>query len=217
MVDFFYNLFVFFAYLVPGHYAWIAIVIITILLRLIFLKPAINMTHMQHKQKNLQPKVDELKVRHAGDKQAEQKALMELYKQEGVNPLSSCLPMIVQIVVLIGFYRIFTSIGLGPIHADHLYSFTPRPDFINSSFFGMDLAKTVAQIAKDGGVVSVLAYAFPVITGGTQLIQSLQMRALQPKPSGSGNDKTEGFQKALNSQMTFLLPIMTAYMIIPFG
>lgn len=181
--------------------------VITLILRFAFLPSGLKMLRVQHKQKKLQPEVDKLKEVHKGDKQAEQRAMMDLYKREGVNPLSSCLPMIVQIVVLIFFYQVFTRIGLGEIKTEYLYSFTPHPDAINSSFFGFDLSKSVAQIFKEGGLMSYLVWIFPLLAGGTQLIQSLQMRAMQPKTSGQG----ETMQKAMNTQFTFLFPLMTAY------
>jgi YidC/Oxa1 family membrane protein insertase len=211
MTGFFYNLLIFFTWLTPGHYVWVAIVIITIILRLIFLKPTINMTKMQQKQKELQPHLETIKTTHKDDKQAEQKATLELYKQHGVNPLSGCLPMIVQIVVLIFFYRVFISIGIEHLKPEFLYSFVPRPESIRSSFIGYDLSQTVHNLFKLGGAKGYLALLFPLIAGGTQLIQSLQMRAMQPKPAANSKSGTDAFQKALSGQMTFLFPIMTAY------
>ena len=211
MTSFFYNLLIFFTYLTPGHYVWVAIVIITIIIRLIFLKSTINMTRMQQKQKDLQPHLERLKETHKGDKQAEQKATLELYKEHGVNPLSGCLPMIVQIVVLIFFYRVFIKIGISEIKPEFLYSFMPRPEFINSHFASYNLSETVSALFKLGGIKGYLALAFPIVAGGTQLIQALQTRALQPKPKAGGNQTTDAFQRALSSQMTFLFPIMTAY------
>ena len=209
LTNFFYNLFVFITWLIPGHYAWISIVIITIILRLIFLKPTIDMTKMQHKQKGLQKHLSAIKEKHKDDKQAEQKATLELYKREGVNPLSSCLPMIVQLIVLIGFYQIFTRIGLGQIKTSVLYSFVPHLDTMNSTFFGLDLTPTVAQLFKSGTVGGKLALAFPILAAVTQLIQALQMKALQPKPDP--NKKSDTFQTAMNSQFTYVFPLMTAY------
>ena len=208
LTQFFYNLLVFFCWLIPGHYVWVAIVLITILLRLAFLKPSIKMVETQHKQKKLQPHLDRIKTEHAADKQAQQKAIMELYKKEGVNPLGGCLPMIIQLIVLIGFYRVFTQMGLGLVKVQHLYSFIPKLSVLNSSFFGIDLAKTVAVLTHSGGATAIAAYLFPIIVGGTQLIQSLQARAMQPKTAGG---QGESFQKALNAQFTYLFPLMAAY------
>lgn len=208
LTNFFYNLLVSLTWLVPGHYVWVAIVIITVILRLVFLKPTFQMTHMQHKQKSLQGEINKLKEKHKDDKKAEQQATMELYKREGINPLSSCLPMIIQLIVLIGFYQIFTRVGLGPIKTDILYSFTPHNGVLNSSFFGLDLSKKVINLVKLGGWMR-LAYLLPILAGITQLIQALQTKALQPKPAP--NAKGDSFQNALNTQFIYLFPIMTAY------
>jgi len=210
MTAFFYNLLILVTAIVPGHFVWVSIVVITILLRLAFLKPTISMTKMQHKQKALQGRINELKERHKGDKQAEQKATMDLYKQEGVNPLGSCLPMIVQLVVLIGFYGIFTKIGLGGgVKTDILYSFVPHLESINNGFLGIDLTEKVMTIAKNGGWQIVVAWALTILTAGTQLIQSLQTKALQP--ATNPGDQSAAFSKALNNQFIFLFPVMAGY------
>ena len=210
MTTFFYNLLVFFTWLIPGHYVWVAIVVITVLLRLAFFKPTVSMLKMQHKQKGLQGKLKEIQRIHKDDKKAQQQAVMDLYRQEGVNPLGSCLPMIIQIVVLIGFYGVFTKIGLGKIKPEYLYSFTPRPDFINSHFLGIDLTLKISELVKAGGVKGYLALLFPLLTGGSQLIQSLQAKASQLKPDEE-EDQSAAFSRALTNQMTFLFPIMAAY------
>lgn len=206
LTNFFYNLVVGITALVPGHYVWVSIVLITVLLRMAFVKSSVSMVKMQHKQKALQGEMDKIKHTHKGDKQAEQQALMDLYKRENFNPFSSCLPVIIQLVVFIAFYQVFTKIGVAEVKAEALYSFIPHLDSLNSSFFGVDLSKNASELIKMGGAMTIAGYAFPIITGGAQLIQSLQAKASQPS-SGSG----EAFQKALMWQMTFLFPLMTAY------
>jgi len=207
MTNFFYNLLISFTYLVPGHYVWIAIVVITVLLRLIFVPSSFTMAKTQKKQKSLQGKMEAIKQKHKEDKAAQQKATMELYKQEKFNPFSSCLPSIVQIVVLIGFYGVFTRVGLGDIKDNLLYSFVPRPDYINSSFFGLDLTKTIAEVVRAGGA-GWWALALPIVAGALQLILSLQMKAVQAKPK-PGQENT--FANLMTGQFTYIFPLMTAY------
>jgi len=208
MTQFFYNLLMFFTYLVPGHYVWVAIAVITILLRLIFVKSSFSMAHMQKKQRSLQGRMNEIKDKHKGDKAAQQRALMDLYKQEKFNPLSGCLSSIVQIVVLIGFYGVFTRVGLGgDVHTDLLYSFTPRPEYVNSSFFGLDLTKTISEAVRSGGA-GVFALAFPIVAGVLQLIFSLQMKAVTPKPQPG---QENSFANMMTGQFTYIFPLMTAY------
>jgi YidC/Oxa1 family membrane protein insertase len=208
MTQFFYNFLVFFSYLIPGRYVWIAIALITVLLRFIFVPSSFTMARMQKKQKSMQGRMNEIKEKHKDDKTAQQQALMDLYKQEKFNPLSGCLPSIVQIVVLIGFYGVFTRIGLGGgIHSDLLYSFTPRPDSLNTAFFGLDLTRSVADLVRGGGA-GVWALAFPIVAGGLQLVLSLQMKAVQAKPKpGEENAMTN----LMAGQFTYIFPLMTAY------
>jgi len=81
MSQFFYNLLVFFAYLIPGNYVWVAIVLITVILRLIFVPSSFGMARMQKKQKSMQVKMDAIREKHKDDKAAQQKATLELYKE----------------------------------------------------------------------------------------------------------------------------------------
>ncbi|MFA5261226.1 MAG: YidC/Oxa1 family membrane protein insertase, partial [Candidatus Omnitrophota bacterium] len=207
MTNFFYNLVVFFSYITPGHYFWVAIVLITVILRLAFMKPTFNMLKTQKKQKKVQGQLSEIKAKYKDDPKAQQEATMAIYKQEGINPLGSCLPLIIQMVLLYGFYQVFRMSDLSVVKPDIIYSFVPRPETLNTWFFGMDLTQTIAQVVK--GPVGWVGYIFPVLTGGTQLIQSLQARSLQPV-SEKGS-KEGDFARAMSMQMTYFFPLITAY------
>lgn len=207
LTNFFYNLLVLFAYIIPGHYVWVSVVIITVLIRLAFLKPTYSMLKTQGKQKGVQGEINKIKAEYKDDQKLQQQKIMELYKKEGVNPLGSCLPMIIQIVLLFGFYGVFTKVGFAALHLDRLYSFIPHPATLNAWFFGADLTQTVAQLIK--GPVGYVALLFPILTGGTQMYQAIQTKALQPKPVAG--DKTADFSRALNTQMTYFMPLLIAY------
>jgi len=115
--------------------------------------------------------------------------------------------MIIQIVLLLGFYGVFTHIGFASINVDKLYSFIPRPDSLNAWFFGADLTQTVAQLIN--GPVGYVALLFPIFTGLTQMYQSIQAKALQPK--ANSGDKQADFSRMLNVQMTYFMPLLIAY------
>ncbi|MBJ6748617.1 membrane protein insertase YidC [Geomonas anaerohicana] len=93
-----------FLYKYTGNYG-IAIIIITCILKLVFFP----LTHKSYKSmkdmQKLQPKMNELKEKYKNDRDAMNRAVMELYKTHKVNPLGGCLPMIVQIPVFFGLYR----------------------------------------------------------------------------------------------------------------
>ncbi|HEY5513014.1 MAG TPA: membrane protein insertase YidC [Geomonas sp.] len=93
-----------FLYKYTGNYGF-AIIIITFILKLLFFP----LTHKSYKSmkemQKLQPKMAELKEKFKNDRDAMNKAVMELYKTHKVNPMGGCLPMVVQIPVFFGLYR----------------------------------------------------------------------------------------------------------------
>lgn len=95
------------------HNYGIAIIVITVFIRLIFLpltlKSMESMKAMQNKMQTLKPKIEALKEKFKDDKVKQNKELMQLYSSHGVNPLSSlggCLPMLIQIPVFIALYEV---------------------------------------------------------------------------------------------------------------
>ncbi|PWI56810.1 YidC/Oxa1 family membrane protein insertase [Sulfoacidibacillus thermotolerans] len=98
-----------------GDYG-IALIIVTIFIRLITMPLMLKSLQNSKKMQALKPQLDELKKEHGSDPRRFQEETMALYKAEGVNPLSGCMPMIIQFVVLTLLYR--------AIYTDHamLYS-----------------------------------------------------------------------------------------------
>lgn len=86
-----------------GNWGW-AIIIVTILIKAVFYKLTEAQYKSMAKLRKVQPRMKALKERFGDDKQKLNQAMMELYKKEKVNPLGSCLPMLVQIPFLIAFY-----------------------------------------------------------------------------------------------------------------
>lgn len=90
-------------YDVVGNWGW-AIVIVTIIIKLLFYKLSAKSFRSMAAMKKLQPKIEMLKERHKDDKQKMTQATLELYRQEKVNPMSGCLPILIQIPVFIALY-----------------------------------------------------------------------------------------------------------------
>lgn len=86
-----------------GNWGW-AIILLTVLVRLLLLP----LTHVQFKSmarmQQLKPRIDELQVRYANDKERLQRELLNVYREAGVNPLGGCLPLLVQMPILIGLF-----------------------------------------------------------------------------------------------------------------
>jgi YidC/Oxa1 family membrane protein insertase len=89
---------------VTGNYG-VDIILLSTLIKVVFLPlTRKSMTSMQEMQK-LQPQMAKIKERYKDDMQQQQKEMMELYKRHHVNPLSGCLPMLLQLPMFIGLYN----------------------------------------------------------------------------------------------------------------
>lgn len=90
---------------IVGNWGW-SIVLVTLLIKLLFYTLSDKSYKSMVKMRELQPRLQMIKERYADDKAAMSKATMELYKKEKVNPMGSCLPMIIQIPVFIALYYV---------------------------------------------------------------------------------------------------------------
>jgi YidC/Oxa1 family membrane protein insertase len=91
----------------------VAILMLTVGIKIVFF-PLANKSYVSMaKMRKLQPKMIELRERYSDDKQRLNQAMMELYKKEGANPLSGCLPILIQIPVFFSLYKVlFVSIEM---------------------------------------------------------------------------------------------------------
>ncbi len=114
----------------------LAIILLTILIRLLlyplFHKGARYQMVMQH----LQPKIKKIQDEHKGNYEKQTQALMALYKEHEVNPWSGFLLLLVQLPVLIALYHVFLSTGKPEI-LTNLYHWLPAPGALNSTLFGL--------------------------------------------------------------------------------
>ena len=99
-------------YRLVGNFG-IAILIITVLIKIIFFPLANKSYASMAKMKAVQPEMMAIRERYADDKMKQQQAMMELYKKEKVNPVAGCLPMLIQVPVFFSLYKVlFTTIDL---------------------------------------------------------------------------------------------------------
>lgn len=191
-----YNLLMFLVWLIPGNNLGVAIIILTLFIRLALLPSSAKSLEAQEKIKELQPELDKIKKKYKDDKEAEAKATMEIYQRYKINPLSSCLPLLLQFPILIILYYTLR-ISLNTSRFDLLYSFVPQPAAINAMFLSMNLANPNIYLA--------------VIAGVLQYIQSKQMMPKKPKPTEGKQDSQSMFQNILSNQMLYFFPIITIY------
>jgi YidC/Oxa1 family membrane protein insertase len=135
------NLLIFFYNTIGLHNLGFAIILTTLLIRLILYPFFHTGAKQQMLMQRIQPKVKKIQEDYKTDRDAQAKALMELYKEHGVNPFAGILLLIIQLPVLLTFYWVIRS-GLGASALTGLYSFVATPTTINTVFLGfIDLAK----------------------------------------------------------------------------
>jgi YidC/Oxa1 family membrane protein insertase len=96
-LDFFFNL--------VGNFG-VAILIVTVLVKLLFFPLANKSYASMAKMKAVQPEMAMIRERYADDKMKQQQAMMELYKKEKINPIAGCLPIAIQIPVFFSLYKV---------------------------------------------------------------------------------------------------------------
>ncbi|MCL4139787.1 UNVERIFIED_CONTAM: hypothetical protein GTU68_031534 [Idotea baltica] len=118
----------------------LAIILLTIVVRLILFVPNQKAMASQRELQRLQPKMTELKEKHKDNQQLLAMKTMELYKTHKINPMSSCWPILLQMPFLIGLYYIILA-GLSPHMTYFLYSFQKDADLtaVDNLFLGLDL------------------------------------------------------------------------------
>lgn len=166
-----------------------SVIILTVLVRLLLFYFSKNAIVAQKKMSEIQPKLKELQEKYKNDKEKQAKALMEFYKTNKVNPFSGCLPMLVQLPVLIALYYVFFK-GVHSIGQADLYSFILAPQQIDFIFLGF------FDLAIPGKILAVIA-------GVSQFFQSKYTINLQK------NAVQNEFATAMNKQMLYFFPVMT--------
>ncbi len=94
-----------FLYALIGNYG-LAILLVTVMIKIAFFPLASRSYETMAKMKKLQPRMVEIREKHKEDKQAQQQELMKVYREEKLNPLAGCLPILVQIPVFFALYKV---------------------------------------------------------------------------------------------------------------
>jgi YidC/Oxa1 family membrane protein insertase len=196
-----YNLLIFLAWIVPGHSLGWAIIMLTIIIRVILLPPSIKAARAQVRLQMLQPEMNRIR-KEIKDQQEQGKALMELYKKEGVSPFGSCLPLLIQLPIIFILYRVFYNINRYGLNTENLYPFTPHLDSVNTFFYGLDLAKPELWV-------------LPILAGALQYVLSKMMMPPTPKPAGeskkNGAPDMADTMAMANKQMVYIFPLITIF------
>jgi len=199
-----FNLLVIFSNALPGHsFGW-AIVLLTILVRLLLFIPNQKAIFSQHELQKFQPKIEELRQKYKDNQQLLAMKTMELYKTHKINPMGSCLPMLLQMPFLIGIYFVVRD-GFSS-HLNYLlWEMNKSVDLsiVDSQFFGMDLGALPFW------------WGLPILVGITQFgAMKLTFAATAKKKTKSNAAPAEGMaaqMEQMQKMMLYMMPIMIGF------
>lgn len=191
-----YNALVFLIDVVPGGSVGLAIILLTVVVRIATLPLSHRSMLAQKKMRDIAPHIEKLKETHKDDKQAQARKIMELYRAHGINPFSGLILVLIQLPIIFALYFVFFK-GLPDLNADVLYSFIHLPDAsLNMAFLGMSLA------AKKNIVLAFIAAA-------TQYFQiKLSVPPVGQPAEGTTPSFKDEFARSFNIQMRFILPLI---------
>ena len=113
-------------YGVVGNYG-IAIIIVTVLMRIIIFPLTLKQEKSMKKMRDLQPEIEKIKEKYKDSPQEYQQKTAELYRESGVNPLGGCLPLLIQMPVFVALYWAFSGNAI-PADAKFLWFTLKQPD-----------------------------------------------------------------------------------------
>jgi len=187
------NLLIFFLTL-SGHYLWVAIILLTLVIKTILIVPSKKGIVAQQKMQALQPEIEEVKKKYGKDQQRQAQEMMALWKKHHVNPAGAFVPMLIQFPVLIALFFVIKD-GLAPHNSFLIYPIPALQGFdftaINFHFLWLDLS------LRDS------FFILPVMVG---LLQFWQMYSLQKKRSAKATSEPSPQESAMK-MMTYALPV----------
>lgn len=195
------NLLVFLYNLVPGHDLGVTIVLLTIVIKLILFPLSKQSIKSQKALQDIQPKIDEIKKKYGKNREEMGRAMMNLYKENKVNPFSSCLPLLIQLPFLWAVFRVFRN-GFENGTLDLVYSFIARPEAINTVSLG------IIDLSKPSPVLAIAA-------GAAQFWQTKMLMAKKPEVKSKGA-QDENIMAIMNKQMQYFMPALTVFIGLTF-
>ena len=191
-----YNLLILILILFGGN-AGVAIVVLTLLVKVILLPFTAKMIKSQVAMKAIEPKLQKIREEHATDKQLQSKKTFELYKEHKVNPFTGCLLLLVQFPIIIALYQVV--LGGFTLRTDLIYGFVHFPATINTMFLGMDVTHKSTVLAI---IVALLQFAQAWLAG---------RNSTTAVATAGANNMQADLQKSMQTQMKYFLPIMVGF------
>ncbi len=199
-----------------GHNLGLAIIAFSVLLRFILNPLTKPYMESMKKMKQFQPQLAKLQKKYANDKQKLLAAQAEFYKQNKINPGAGCLPYLLQIVILIALFNVFTKVLAAGAGIDKLNALLYAPlkfaegSTLNTSFLYLNLAKP--DIFKLAFLPFALPGPFIILAAVVQFLSAKMMApvvAVEKKVAEKTHSQADDISTMMQSSMTYTFPLMT--------
>jgi YidC/Oxa1 family membrane protein insertase len=201
---------------IPGAVGW-AIVVLTLLVRAVLIPLFRAQLVSQRRIQMLQPEMREIQKRYKGDRLKQQQAQQELYKERGVNPLSGCLPLLLQLPLLFIMYSVIQNgitnqdpnamLNVAGVQVVTIECQNIEPDgTVNASEPCMDTEVPIlGDVSKPQTIAVVAGIGISILAILSALLQLIQSRMMLPPPDPTNSDPNVRLQR----QMMLFLPLIS--------
>lgn len=202
------NTMIFIGGILPWHSLALAIILITVIIKLILFIPTQHAMEGQKKMQLLQPKLEAVRAQYPNDPQKVNEETMRLWKEHNVNPMQSCLPLLLQFPLLIGLLYVVQAGANLALSREYIYGFNQNLSWtFHTSLFGIELTKPETIV-------------FPILLVILQFIQMKLSFAIADKKKAKEVEKAEetpGNPMAIQQTlMQYVLPLMIGFFALRF-
>ncbi len=181
---------------VPYHWGF-TIILFTLLVKLITFPLSLTQIRSMEAQKTLQPQLQDLQKKYGKDREALAQAQMKLYQESGVNPLSGCLPLVIQMPILFGLYAALVAVG--PNLKNAAFFWIPDLSF-PSNAIGLSWIPEAWQAGDYGTLIAYMI--LPILLVVSQIIVQKTMT-----PPSTGNNE----QAKMTQNMSMIMTVFFGY------
>lgn len=204
-----YNGLIYLIDLFPWMDAGIAVIVFTIIVKLILFPISKKAIKTQIGMKELEPELARLRTTYKDDKQAQALKTMELYKEKGVNPFSSFFLLFIQLPILYALYSVFMGSGLPVVNVSYLYSFVGVPE-ISMHFLGLfDIAKPSVVFALLAAASQYFQLHYSLASAGAT--NSSKNKNSPATKSDNPTDAAAEMAQNMTKQMKYIFPVMVFF------
>jgi YidC/Oxa1 family membrane protein insertase len=190
-----YNLLVFLIDVVPGGDVGLAVILATIIVKVVIMPLSLSAARTQRRMKGIESKLKEIKEKHKDSREDQAKQMMALYKEHGIRPFASLFAVIVQIPIVIALYLV-TQKALALIDPSLLYSFVSAPAQVSPLLFDR------FPVAGHSLILALLAAVAQYVAAHVSI--PVPKKAAEGKKTSASED----FGRMMAIQARFMLPVI---------